>query len=161
MPAHSETAGSIILEECYALGKMMDSSAWRVVLRRKITPSDIDLCFDNNGAIIFADFSASYTDWNQIGEKLKGQRWLYESVIKHNRHCAVLCKHSVTPELGRKINTLSDVDSFQVMVWDNDKRAFVLSRIYPGRWWQDFVQMWMDSDDGIMKIRRSILREQT
>jgi hypothetical protein len=65
MPSHSETAVSIILEKAYALGKMMDNSGWNGLLRSGITPSDLDIpnvpvCFDNNGAIMFVDFSSSY-----------------------------------------------------------------------------------------------------
>ena len=35
MPAHSETAGSVILQEAFALSKMHDSSGWNGLLRDK------------------------------------------------------------------------------------------------------------------------------
>ena len=158
MPAHSGTAGSIILEQAYALGKMFDNSGWNGLLRNKGTPSDIDLCFDNNGSIIFADLSKTCDSWQQLGNALKGQRWLYESLIKCGPHCAVLCKHSVAPEMGRQIDTLRDVDSFQVMVWDFGP---VLSPVYDGTRWQAFVIMWMNQPDGPTKIRRHILGAST
>jgi hypothetical protein len=154
MPAHSETAGSIILEEAYALSKMFDSSGWNGLLPNKITPSDVDLCFDNNGSIIFADFSNNCDNWDRLDKKLKGQRWLYESLIRHGPHCAVLCKHSVAPEMGRKIDTLRDVERFQIMIWDFEP---VLSPIYSGEFWQHFVIAWMKTSDGPLKIRRQIL----
>jgi hypothetical protein len=145
-----------MLEDAYALGKMMDSSSWSGLLRSGITPSDIDLpdiplCFDNNGKIIFVDFSRKYDSWKTT---LPGQRWLYESLIKCGPHCAVLCKHNVAPDLFRKIDTLRDVESFQVMVWDFD---CVFSPIHDGAFWQRFVTVWVNHADGPLKIRRHIL----
>ena len=69
MPAHSETAGSVILQEAFALSKMHDSSGWNGLLRGKIIPSDIDLCFDNNGSIVFTDFSNNCEHWDQNREE--------------------------------------------------------------------------------------------
>lgn len=158
MPAHSETAGSIILAEAYALGKMVDSSGWNGLLERKITPSDIDLpeiplCFDNNGAIIFVDLSNCYDRWDSH-RTLRGQRWLYESLIKHGPHCAVLCKHGVVPEMDRKIDSLRDVESFHVMLWDH---APVYSQVYNGAYWQSFVTFWVNKPTGPLNIRRYLL----
>ena len=82
MPAHSDMAGRVILEQAYAASKMLDNSGWNGLLRRRITPSDIDhppvgLCFDNNGAVLFADFSINCDNWSLLGRTLRGQRWLY------------------------------------------------------------------------------------
>jgi hypothetical protein len=154
MPTHSRTAGSVILEEAFALGKMNDRSGWNGLLRDKITPSDVDLCFDNDGAIIFIDFSNTFMRWDDLDKMLHGQRWFYESAIKHGPHCAVLCKHSVAPEMGRKIDTLRDVEYFQVMVWDSKP---VMSPVYDGTRWQAFVMLWVNNLDGPLKIRRHIL----
>lgn len=156
MPAHSETAGSIILEEAYALSKMLDHSGWNGLLNNKKTPSDIDipqtpLCFDNDGAIIFVDLSINCDSWEKA---LKGQRWLYESLIKWGPHCAVLAKHSVKPEGHRKIDTLRDVESFHVMVWDFE---LVFSPLYDGAYWQNFVIAWVNDTAGPLRIRRTIL----
>jgi hypothetical protein len=159
MPAHSETAGRVILEEAYAASKMLDNSGWSALLRHRITPSDIDhppigLCFDNDGSVLFADFSINCDSWAQLARTLRGQRWLYESVIKHGPHCAVICKHAVTPEMHRHIDTLHDVDAFQVMVWDFEP---VLSPIYDGAYWQGFVTTWVNEPDGPLRIRRHLL----
>ena len=154
MPAHSHRAGSVILEEAFALGKMHDSSGWNGLLRDHITPSDVDLCFDNNGSIIFIDFSNNCDDWDELDKKLHGQRWFYESVIKHGPHCAALCKHSISPEMGRKIDTLRDVERFQIMLWDSKP---VLSPVYDGARWQAFVMLWVNKPDGPLRIRRHIL----
>jgi hypothetical protein len=156
MPTHNETAGSVILQEAFALSKMHDSSGWNGILRNKIIPSDVDLFFDNDGKIIFADFSNNCDNWDQLDRKLKGQRWGYESMIRWGPHCAVLCKHSVAPEMGRKIDTLRDVERFQVMVWDFEP---VLSPVYDGTRWQGFVRLWVNYDDGPLKIRRRVLGE--
>ena len=158
MPAHSDRAGELIpeLAEAYALGKMLDHSGWNGLLRNHITPSDIDMpgvtfAFDNKGAIIFADLSRSYTSWDKT---LIGQRQLYEALAKYGPHCSVLCKHSVAPQTGKKINTLRDIEQFQVMVWDFEP---VLSPIYDGAWWQQFVILWVNNQTGPSKIRRHVL----
>jgi hypothetical protein len=145
-----------MLEDAYALGKMMDSSGWNGLLRNGITPSDIDLpeiplCFDNNGNIIFCDFSRTYDNWEN---SIPGQRWLYESLIRDRAHCAALCKHNVTPDLLRKIDTLRDVETFHIMVWDFER---VVSPVYDGALWQRFVTDWVNRADAPLKIRRSIL----
>jgi hypothetical protein len=154
MPAHSETAGSIVLEEAYAASKMLDSASWNGLLRSKITPSDVDLCFDNNGAVLFADFSISCADWKQLSRGLRGQRRLYEALIRTGPHCAVICKHSVNPDMRRHIDTLRDVDQFQAMVWDFEP---VLSPVYDGCWWQAFVMKWVNEPSGPLRIRRHVL----
>lgn len=155
MPAHSEDAGKIIREQAYAAGKMMDSSGWNGLLVRKITPSDIDLCFDGNGKILKCDFSRTCDNWDDLGRWLKGQRTLYWNDIRYSPHAAALCKHSVKPELGRRIDTLRDVDSFQIMLWDFEP---VLSPVYQGwQLWQRFVQRWVNEPDGPLILRRSIL----
>jgi hypothetical protein len=159
MPAHNSTAGSIILEQAYAASKMLDNSGWNGLLRNKITPSDIDhpavpLCFDNRGAVMFVDFSINCESWEALGRRLKGQRWLYENIIRWGPHCAVVCKHSVTPEMRRHIDTLRDVERFQVMVWDFEP---VLSPTYEGSYWQRFVIAWVNETDGPLRFRRRLL----
>jgi hypothetical protein len=59
---------------------------------------------------------------------LTGQRWLYESLIKGGPHCAVICRHNVRPEMACTIDTLRDVDTFQVMVWDFGRVTSPLQR---------------------------------
>lgn len=161
MTAANTLVGRIISEEAYAAGKMLDNSGWKGLLRNGITPSDIDqptvpLCFDNKGAIIFAELSSDCADWK---DESRGQRWLFESLIRHARHCAVLCKHSVTPEMHRHIDTLRGVDSFQVTVWDfgQDGDDFVFSPVYDGAYWQRFVTKWVNESNGPLQIRRHIL----
>lgn len=168
MPSHSNRAGELLpeLAEAYALGKMLDHSGWNGLLRDRITPSDIDIpgvpiFLDNNGAMIFADLTTSYQSWDKT---LIGQRRGYEALCQWGPHCSVLCRHSVKPGMGRKINTLRDVEQFQVMVWDfqasrqaRGPSSFVLSPVYSGKWWQAFVQHWVNYPDGPMRIRRKLL----
>ena len=56
--------------------------------------------------------------------------------------------------MGRKIDTLRDVERFQVMIWDFEP---VLSPVYDGTRWQAFIVLWMNRPDGPPKIRRHIL----
>ncbi|PWT72142.1 MAG: hypothetical protein C5B60_09950 [Chloroflexi bacterium] len=152
MPRHSATAGSIILPEAYALGKMMDSSGWNGLLRDGITPGDIDLCFDNQGFVLHCDFSSSYSRWE---DALTGQRRNYQAAIRHAPHAAVLCKHSVTPEMHRKIDTVRDVDTFHVMVWDHG--PIICPTVFKREYWQEFVVRWVNYPQGPHYLRRRVL----
>lgn len=147
--------GAIIWEEAYAQAKMLDHSGWSGILDRRITPSDVDFAFDNRnagGAIIYGELSSSCREWAQLQS---GQREFYENCIRDRHHCAVLCKHSVRPEHGRKINTFTDIESFQVMVWDHGP---VYSHAIVGnQHWQSFVVQWVNRSDGPMRARQRVL----
>jgi hypothetical protein len=137
--------GAIFAEEAYAQGKMLENSSWNSVLPRGITPSDTDMVFDNLGAIIHGELSSAVKEWTALA---RGQRWTYQSKIKHNAcHCAVLAHHNVKPEYGCKIDTLRDILTFQVMVffWCD----FRVSRIIEGAHWQKFVTSWFRNPDGL------------
>lgn len=130
-------SGSILNEQAYARGKMLNHSGMAGQLARRSMPSDIDFVLDNNGAMIFAELSRWANDWNKVQP---GQRWLYESLIKTSIHCAVLCKHSVELATGRQIFTWTDIESFQVMIWHH---GAVISEIIEGNQkWQTFVRYW-------------------
>lgn len=141
--------GAIRNEDAYALGKMLDNSAWLGRLPRSITPSDMDLVFDNGGRIIFAELSRSQCEWKTLEW---GQRLLYENAIKNSLHCAVLCKHSVNPNERRLINTFVDITSFQLMIHDC---RFVFSRVIEGNsYWQKYVFDWFDDP---IKVRQQLI----
>ena len=156
----TEQRGKIFAQQAYALGKMLDHSSWQKgerVLPRKVTGSDIDVpnvtVFDNQGLMIFCEFSRVCCSWNHDSIKV-GQRLMYEGLIRHTAHCAVLCKHTVDPDEGRAINTRLDVDSFQVMIWDFHT---IKGQICVGNdLWQKFVFDWFSSAWEARKIRRQI-----
>lgn len=141
----TDAKGSILWEGAYALGKMLDHSSWQKgerPLPRRVTPSDIDLAFnptviDNAGKIIFAELTRHFANWSNVSY---GQRRMYESVTQHTPHCAVLCKHSVSPDEHRQIDTRTDVESFQIMLYDC---GFVYCAPHFGNEsWQGFVHAW-------------------
>src|SRR5687768_15001960 len=101
--------GAIYNEQAYAQGKMLDHSEWKL-LPRKITPSDIDMCFDNRGWLLLCELSSKTPNWSDIP---KGQFWLYKSMTAKSRTIAALLKHNVK---DRQIDTLNDIQSFQVML---------------------------------------------
>lgn len=143
--------GEVFAEEAYALGKMLDHSSWQQgeKIVRLITPSDIDAVWDNIGMVIFAEFSSHASEWAQIK---KGQRWMYESALKNGAHCAVLCRHNVHPEDGKKINSKLDVVSFQPMFWDHSP---VIGDLQIGNdRWQAFVRLWFKDP---IRLRRWFL----
>jgi hypothetical protein len=123
--------GEIIVEQAYAQGKMLDHSSWR--LPRNITPSDTDFVLDIGGCVLFAEFSSQHQEWVDLQN---GQRWAYESQVRHGPHIAALCFHCVRPD--RAINTTNDVVSFQVMV--HYRGSFLTSECFDGQRWERFVK---------------------
>ena len=107
-------AGTIHSPEAFALGKMVDSSKWN--LPRGITPSDIDLVFDNAGDMLACELSRDTCVWSELP---KGQRLVYERFVMNGgaRNLAAICKHNVAPSFGRRIDTRNDVVRFQIMVY--------------------------------------------
>jgi len=148
--------GSVILEQAYALSKMLNNKSWHGLLRSGITPSDIDLpyipvVFGSFARTILCDLSNSYRQWS---EAPTGQHRLYRELTTSAPHIAVLCHHNVTPEMGRKIDTLYDIDSFQVMLEDF---GFVYSKLFEADDWQPFVERWVNDPHGPQFIRRRLL----
>lgn len=144
-------AGSIRSEEAYALGKMLDHSGWGGQLVRRITPSDIDLALDNAGQIMFVELSRLNREWREISH---GQRLLNQNFIHDRLHCAVLATHSIAPENGCKINTWTDIESFQVMIWHHGP---IFSRVIEGTMWRSFARAWCNQLNGPLIIHRQII----
>ena len=134
--------GAIRSEEAYALGKMLDHSAWAGVLPRNVTPSDVDMCFDNAGRVIFGELSSEHCEWRKISV---GQRRLYQGLIDgSDKHCAVVCRHCVSPSDHKKIDTRNDIVAFQIMVYDDAAFALFETDVYGSDEWQRFVLRWFD-----------------
>lgn len=144
--------GAIRSLAAYAQGKMLDHSAWSGVLPRNITPSDIDMCLDNDGNILYCELSRNADGW--IGPDGKthsrigyGQMLLYFNAIGPiSKNLSVLLHHSVPTD--RAINTLADIECFQVMVRNGDERLFC------PKWhdWQKFVTSWFTDADATRRI---------
>lgn len=133
--------GAILSEEAYALGKMLDHTAWQRgdrVLPRGITGSDIDFILDNAGFEIIGELSRTSAKW---AEATSGQKRVYEGLIRWGApHVAVLCRHNVSPEERRAISPKLDVISFQPMLCDHN---LVVARVFEGNaLWQAFVASW-------------------
>lgn len=135
--------GSVHFEQAYALGKMLNNSGWDGRLRNGITPSDIDLCFDNDGHVLFCELSRHHSAWQEIDT---GQCWLYRSAISCGHGLAVLLKHSVDPEDGRQIDTLHDVETFQVML-----SSGFTSKIVDGSRWGWFVDQFYENPKQVIR----------
>jgi hypothetical protein len=159
--------GAIRNEDAYALGKMLDHSAWLKgdrILPRNITGSDLDVVFnrgaqgefhpvaaifDNNGRSILAEFSSSDTLWRFLPT---GQRWLYETLATGVPHIAVLCHHKVKLEDNRPICSRLDVISYQPMFYDF---GLIVGDLRHGNdRWQDFVFAWFAD---AVKVRRQLI----
>jgi len=90
--------------------QQVEHNGWCDILPRNITPSDIDVVFDNMlmTRMLFCEFSSAVSLW---GCKSGGQRYLYQQLLKTNnyRNGCVLCRHNVSVE--RNVNSLNDAVS--------------------------------------------------
>jgi hypothetical protein len=132
--------GSIMSEQAYAQGKMLNHSAWYGHLPRGITPSDVDATVANGEFVLLWELSSSSVEWFQIAT---GQRRLYEDMVQCSggKHWACLLKHSV--DSSRAIDTVEDIDSFHVMFRRDDGRTDYLP-LQPGGRWFDFVRLFYE-----------------
>ena len=145
----SGSGGKILWEHAYAQGKMLDHSSWD--LPRNITPSDVDMFFDNRGSIVYCEVSSQCVSWQQLEQ---GQRWGYESIIKGTSDLAVLCKHSVA--VDKQIDTRYDINAFQVQVFNNETGGFEVAKVVTGnRYWQKFISNFYANP---RRLRAAILR---
>jgi hypothetical protein len=129
------TRGAIYNEQAYAQGKMLDHVSWNGILPRCITPSDIDMAFDNNGWILSCELSSKSTDWGQLS---KGQLLFYKAFTAKSRTMAALLKHNVPKD--RKIDTLADIESFQVMLAGGK-----ITEVFNSTHWKRFVESFFES----------------
>jgi len=129
--------GVIRCEEAYAQGKMLDNSAWNY-LPRGITPSDIDLVFDNAGRMLICELSRHHARWGALRKHAPGQVSLYEILVR--RGCtAALLKHSVPST--QTICSRNDIDSFAIMKRNGDG-LFISEKPRDGSEWPAFVDDW-------------------
>jgi hypothetical protein len=120
---------------------MLDHSSWQCgdnPLPRSITPSDIDMGFDNGGWVLQCEVSSTASSWRNVP---RGQVQYYLSSIKGTHNCAVLCYHTVPLSDSRPIDTRKDIKKFHVLLHVSD--GFLLSPIYNG--WEAFVLQWYKS----------------
>lgn len=137
----SGSGGGVLSEKAYAQGKMLNHSGWNNVLPRGITPSDVDMFFDNAGSILYCEISKHHRDWCELDEKAYGQSLGYKNIIEGTKNLAVLCRHDV--DRDRQINTLTDISSFHVRAFDFAKNKIIeTSVVFDNKWWQAFVLSW-------------------
>lgn len=143
----NEQRGSVRHAERYRQG--YDHSGWASVLPRRITPSDIDVVFDDylHGRQLFCEFTSRDLVWT---DKPPGQRMLYERLLKSGSPASacVLCSHDVPAE--SLINTTQHVTSFHVMRYT--PKGIVFSpgdhQTFDGSLWVDFVKSFYGLENG-------------
>lgn len=138
--------GGIQNVEAYARGKMLDHSGWQKEekLPRNVTPSDIDVVFDNNSWMLFCEISSKHAAWDDLKKESMGQFLLYRNLIFQTTNCAVLCKHSVRLDALRPIDTKKDITAFQVMLY-SPGCGVVQTRVFKNNgWWQQLVHRWYE-----------------
>lgn len=132
-PKHSP--GTLYCPEAFARGKMMQSDKWAGYLPRGITPSDIDLYFDNDGQLLICEINTHTCRWADLPA---GQRRGYESFVK--RGLLAVCCQVRLPEPPQNICTFSDVIRFQFMRLE---LGYIQpSKIFDGSKWPSFVRCW-------------------
>lgn len=135
---------------------MLNHSAWASLLPRNITPSDVDMTFDNHGDMLLCEISSQHTLWTQIKA---GQLINYFSLIAPvSKHFAVLVSHNVK---GRQIDTVADIESFHIMIRKDKVMLFWpgVDRAAGASQWVKFVQWWF-SDPKIARrwiVKRAVI----
>ena len=139
--------GSIRHKARYFQG--FDHSGWNRILPRKITPSDIDVVFDDHlhSRTLLCEFTCSATLWT---EKPFGQRTTYMQLLRTSNYAnaAVLCRHNVPAE--NEIRTWEDVVSFHVMRCVEGRVVYTPSdnRPFDGEDWREFVKGFYGLENG-------------
>ena len=134
-----ERRGTVKYRDRFA--QQVEHDGWCDILPRNITPSYIDVVFDNMrlARVLFCEFSSAVSLW---GGKPGGQRYLYQQLLKTNnyKNGCVLCRHDVPVE--RNVNSFKDVVSFHVMRASAGLVYFMPSETeyFPGALWVDFVK---------------------
>lgn len=126
--------GDIYNYDLYLQSKTLDHSEWR--LPRCITPSDIDMVFDNAGKILFCDLKNHHCTWDDLSV---GQRKLYEAIVRNGAGTQfVALLHHSAPATQKFIRTVSDIEEFQLIYWkDNEIKV---SQMFPGSYWRVYVE---------------------
>jgi hypothetical protein len=128
----SQSGGSIICEQSYAQGKMLDHSRWH--LSRGVTPSDIDFVVESYGCFLWCELTKNACDWDSLKT---GQRMLYDSLAKiPGNNVVCLARHSVPR--GKKVDTFNDIEAVAVR-WACGSKSLLLEK----SGWQTLVTEWV------------------
>jgi len=155
--------GDIHSLDAYIRGKLLDHSSWQKgerVLRDGITPSDVDVVWDNRGYAILGELSSQFSEWRSLDT---GQRQTYEALIVGDRHVAALLRHHGAVYNGKKIDSRFDVVAFQIMLWHGGR--FHVSEVFLGHErWSRFVFRWYENSPGmrdwfVEKVTKNVSRE--
>ena len=125
--------GSIVVEQAYAQGKMLNHASWQLGDGRAM--SDIDSVLDRNGHVLFIELARAYgpIGWRDISG---GQQWLYSSIAKLSPKVAcVLAWHNVSCD--RQIDTRNDIEGARAL-FAQGKHGVRLS----GDEYRELVEAW-------------------
>lgn len=151
----SEERGAIYNEQAYAQGKMIDHSKWQTGekrLPRNITPSDIDMIFDNRGHQLAIELTRGEKKWTEIQA---GQRGVMEGFIicpPKLVRLGVLAWHSVAPH--QQICSREHIDGFIPVLHDCGE-CYVLEPFNGNDRWQRFVFRFYEKP---LQLRLDLLR---
>ncbi|WP_417848383.1 hypothetical protein [Thalassoglobus sp.] len=135
-----ETKGKIYSREAYAQAKMLDHSLWYGVLPRNITPSDIDMIIDNDGLILFVEFSSKTASWHTLKSFSYGQWKCHRNLVFNGqgKQFSALCK--IKPKPDEDINSMTDIIEFSLMTYDKENDDVRESKLWTGENWKTAVQ---------------------
>lgn len=109
---------------------MLDHSAWNGKLKNGRSFSDIDMMLDCNGTVLLIELKLNSPRWYDLPT---GQRRAYDNLVKAGNGKVIVACAKITPSPDKPVNTLTDIESFQV------KTHKELSQILPGSVWEKFV----------------------
>ena len=143
----------------YKQAKLLNHSGWAGKLKRKITPSDVDMVIESRkGHFLLVELKDKETDWTQLD---KGQLMMYQQFARNDwKQIPVLaCHEPVEPE--QQIDTLQDITTFSLMIktqW-GEKIEYWTRRFDGNDQWQKFVIRFVNGDLQLNEVRAMVSKE--
>lgn len=133
--------GAIRQMDVYLQSKLLDHSPWDGRLPRKITPSDIDIVFDNAGSLLFCELKlVAPGDSGSFWNLEVGQQRLFQSLLEGTTHQLAILYHSTPPSI--QIDTRNGINAFRIVTWEGVPRE---QDVRPGKDWPDYVESWFQT----------------
>ena len=138
-----------------AQSRCIDHTAWTGKLKangRDVMFSDIDAVLEFAGFFIFVDFKVGPT-LPTIAELPRGQVLLFARLLAGLEGRSLIAVACHTVDAARRINSLSDVDSFSLMV--SVDGVLTESVELPGAKWEPFIIWANQNGDKFKDIHRA------
>jgi hypothetical protein len=146
----NQIKGSILCEQAYAQGKMLNNSGWTTILRGN-TFADLDCCIlldgdpiqpqqcQMNNKMVLVELSSKVCMWQSLNRRqMKSYKFLVEN--GQGKIVALLGQHNVPKD--QQIDTTKDIIQFSVMKLDKDGQL-IMSEAFDGKIFPQAVKLYL------------------